>query len=297
MSDLLYKKCNLCARRCGVDRTVSAGYCRMKNEIYLSRAALHFWEEPPISGERGSGAIFFSGCSLSCIYCQNREISRGRAGKVVTVERLCEIMLDLQRQGAHNINFVTPTHYIPSVADAIKLARSKGLTIPIVYNTGSYDAPEALKILEGLVDIYLPDLKYYTPRTANEYSSAKDYPEVARDAIAEMYRQVGRAQMDGEGMMTRGVVVRILLLPGHVAEAKLSLKYLMDTYGDSIYISLMNQYTPMPDIPSPLNRRVTRDEYEQLLDYAEKLGLKNGFTQEFGTASESFIPPFDNTGI
>ena len=297
MSDLLYKKCNLCARRCGVDRTVSAGYCRMKNEIYLSRAALHFWEEPPISGERGSGAIFFSGCSLSCIYCQNREISRGRAGKVVTVERLCEIMLDLQRQGAHNINFVTPTHYIPSVADAIKLARSKGLTIPIVYNTGSYDAPEALKILEGLVDIYLPDLKYYTSKTANEYSCAKDYPEVARDAIAEMYRQVGRAQMDGEGMMTRGVVVRILLLPGHVAEAKLSLKYLMDTYGDSIYISLMNQYTPMPDIPSPLNRRVTRDEYEQLLDYAEKLGLKNGFTQEFGTASESFIPPFDNTGI
>ena len=297
MSDLLYKKCNLCARRCGVDRTVSAGYCRMKNEIYLSRAALHFWEEPPISGERGSGAIFFSGCSLSCIYCQNREISRGRAGKVVTVERLCEIMLDLQRQGAHNINFVTPTHYIPSVADAIKLARSKGLTLPIVYNTGSYDAPEALKILEGLVDIYLPDLKYYTPRTANEYSSAKDYPEVARDAIAEMYRQVGRAQIDGEGMMTRGVVVRILLLPGHVAEAKLSLKYLMDTYGDSIYISLMNQYTPMPDMPSPLNRRVTRDEYEQLLDYAEKLGLKNGFTQEFGTASESFIPPFDNTGI
>ncbi len=297
MSDLLYKKCNLCARRCGVDRTASAGYCRMKNEIYLSRAALHFWEEPPISGERGSGAIFFAGCSLSCIYCQNREISRGRAGKAVTVERLCEIMLDLQRQGAHNINFVTPTHYIPSVADAIKLARSKGLVIPIVYNTGSYDAPEALRILEGLVDIYLPDLKYYTPRTANEYSSAKDYPEVARDAIAEMYRQVGRAQMDGEGMMMRGVIVRILLLPGHVAEAKLSLKYLMDTYGDSIYISLMNQYTPMPDMTAPLNRRVTRDEYEQLLDYAEKIGLKNGFTQEFGTASESFIPPFDNTGI
>ena len=297
MSDLLYKKCNLCARRCGVDRTVSAGYCRMKNEIYLSRAALHFWEEPPISGERGSGAIFFSGCSLSCIYCQNREISRGRAGKSVTIERLCEIMLDLQRQGAHNINFVTPTHYIPSVADAIKLARSKGLTIPIVYNTGSYDTPEALKILEGLVDIYLPDLKNYTPRTANEYSSAKDYPEVARDAIAEMYRQVGRAQMDGEGMMMRGVIVRLLLLPGHVAEAKLSLKYLMDTYGDSIYISLMNQYTPMPDMISPLNRRVTYEEYNQLTDYAERLGLKNGFTQEFGTASESFIPPFDNTGI
>ena len=269
----------------------------MKNDVYVSRAALHFWEEPPISGERGSGTIFFSGCSLSCVYCQNREISRGRAGKPVTVERLCEIMLDLQSQGAHNINFVTPTHFIPSVAEAIRLAKVKGLAIPIVYNTGSYDTPEALKHLEGLVDIYLPDLKYYTSKTAGEYSNAFDYPVAAREAIAEMFRQVGEAKLDDKGIMTRGVIVRILLLPGHVAEAKLSLKYLMDTYGDSIYISLMNQYTPMPDMTSPLNRRVTRDEYEQLLDYAEKLGLKNGFTQEFGTASESFIPPFDNTGI
>ena len=297
MSDLLYKKCNLCARRCGVDRTVLAGYCRMKNDVYVSRAALHFWEEPPISGERGSGTIFFSGCSLSCVYCQNREISRGRAGKPVTVEHLCEIMLDLQSQGAHNINFVTPTHFIPSVAEAIRLAKVKGLAIPIVYNTGSYDTPEALKHLEGLVDIYLPDLKYYTSKTAGEYSNASDYPEAARAAIAEMFRQVGEAKLDDEGMMTRGVIARILLLPGHVAEAKLSLKYLLDTYGDSIFVSLMNQYTPMPDMTSPLNRRVTCEEYNQLTDYAERLGLKNGFTQEFGTASESFIPPFDNTGI
>ena len=297
MSDLLYKKCNLCARRCGVDRTVSAGYCRMKNDVYVSRAALHFWEEPPISGERGSGTIFFSGCSLSCVYCQNREISRGRAGKSVTVERLSEIMLDLQSQGAHNINFVTPTHFIPSVAEAIRLAKGKGLTIPIVYNTGSYDTPEALKCLAGLVDIYLPDLKYYTSKTAGEYSNASDYPEAARAAIAEMFRQVGEARLDADGMMTSGVIIRILLLPGHVAEAKLSLKYLLDTYGDGIYISLMNQYTPMPDMTSPLNRRVTYEEYNQLTDYAERLGLKNGFTQEFGTASESFIPPFDNTGI
>ena len=297
MSDHLYKNCNLCARRCGVDRSVSAGYCRMKNDIYVSRAALHFWEEPPISGERGSGTIFFSGCSLSCVYCQNREISRGRAGKSVTVDRLSEIMLDLQSQGAHNINFVTPTHYIPSVVEAIRIAKNNGLVIPIVYNTGSYDTPEALKHLEGLVDIYLPDLKYYTSKAADKYSNASDYPEAARAAIAEMFRQVGEAKLDDEGMMTRGVIARILLLPGHVAEAKLSLKYLLDTYGDSIFVSLMNQYTPMPDMTSPLNRRVTCEEYNQLVDYAERLGLKNGFTQEFGTASESFIPPFDNTGI
>lgn len=297
MRDLIYKECRLCARNCGVDRTKTAGYCKIKSEIYLSRAALHFWEEPPISGTRGSGTIFFSGCSLSCIYCQNREISRGREGKSVTTDQLSQIMLDLENKGAHNINFVTPTHFIPSVAEAIRLSRSKGLSIPIVYNTGSYDTPEALKLLEGLVDIYLPDLKYYTEKTSKEYSLAADYPTVAREAIAEMFRQVGKADFDEKGIMTRGVIVRILLLPGHVAEAKLSLKYLLDTYGDGIYVSLMNQYTPMSDMKPPLNRRVTHEEYDQLLSYAEKIGLKNGFTQENGTAEESFIPPFDNTGI
>ena len=166
MSDLLYKECKLCARRCGVDRSTIAGYCKMTDQVYLSRAALHFWEEPPISGTRGSGTIFFSGCSLSCAFCQNREISRGRIGKVVSIERMADIMLDLQGQGAHNINFVTPTHYIPSVAEAIKLSKAKGLSVPIVYNTGSYDTPEALKHLQGLVDVYLPDLKYYTEKTA-----------------------------------------------------------------------------------------------------------------------------------
>ena len=206
-------------------------------------------------------------------------------------------MLELQRDGAHNINFVTPTHYIPSVAEAIRIAKGEGLLIPTVYNTGSYDNPDALKMLEGLIDIYLPDLKYYSHKTASKFSLAEDYPEVARRAIAEMYRQVGPAILDEGGMMKRGIIARILLLPGHIAEAKLSLKYLYDTYGDNIYISLMNQYTPMEGMQAPLNRTVTHDEYSQLLDYAEKLGLKNGFTQEFGTASESYIPPFDNTGI
>lgn len=293
----LYENCHLCARNCGINRYQHAGYCKMTSEIYLSRAALHMWEEPPISGTKGSGTIFFSGCSLSCVFCQNADISRGRSGKSVSIDRLAEIMLELQHKGAHNINLVTPTHYIPSLALAIPMAREKGLTIPIVYNTGSYDNVDALRTLDGLVDVYLPDLKYYNVKTAESYSHAPDYPAVARDAIAEMYRQVGSPTFNEEGIMTGGMIVRILLLPGRVAEAKLSLKYLIDTYGDNIYVSLMNQYTPMPGMAPPLNRRVTREEYHELLDYAEKLGLKNGFTQDFGTASESFIPPFNCEGI
>ncbi len=293
----LYKECRLCARNCGVDRSIFTGYCKMPEDMYIARAALHGWEEPCISGTGGSGTIFFSGCSLSCIFCQNRDISRGRIGKAVTPERLSEIMLELEQCGAHNINFVTPTHYIPTLAESIRLARRAGLNVPIVYNTGSYENVEALRLLEGLVDIYLPDLKYYTERTAEKLSSAENYPRVARAAIAEMYRQAGEAKFDSSGIMTRGMIVRILLLPGRVAEAKLSLKYLYDTYGDKIYISLMNQYTPMPDMKPPLDRTVTREEYYQLLDYAEKIGVKNGFTQDFGTAEESFIPPFDLTGV
>ena len=297
MKKIAYTECRLCARNCGIDRTKARGYCKMTSNVYIARASLHHWEEPPISGERGSGTIFFSGGSLSCIFCQNQEISRGRTGKTVNTERLSEIMLDLQHQGAHNINLVTPTHYIPSICESISLAKNIGLTIPIVYNTGSYDSVDALRLLDGLVDVYLPDLKYYTNKTADLLSKAPDYPQAARAAIAEMFRQVGDPRFDEQGIMTRGLVARILLLPGHVAEAKLSLKYLYDTYGDSIYISLMNQYTPMQGMSAPLDRPVTREEYYQLLDYADKIGLKNGFIQEFGTAKESFIPPFDNTGV
>ena len=195
-----YEKCNLCARLCGVNRSLSTGACGMTSEMKIARAALHYWEEPVISGTQGSGTIFFSGCSLSCIFCQNHEISRGQAGVDVSIQRLAEIMLNLQKQGAHNINLVTPTHFTPSIVSSLKLAKSMGLTLPIVYNTGSYDTVENLQSLEGLIDVYLPDLKYYMPTTAKKYSSAVDYPSVAKDAIAEMVRQVGSPKIDEEGM-------------------------------------------------------------------------------------------------
>ena len=206
-------------------------------------------------------------------------------------------MLELESQGAHNINLVTPTHYVPTIAEAIRGARRAGLSLPIVYNTSSYDTVQTLELMDGLVDIYLPDLKYYRSETADKLSHAEDYPKAAREAIAEMYRQVGEPMLDSEGMMKRGVIARILLLPGHLAEAKLSLKYLLDTYGDSIYISLMSQYTPMGDMPSPLDRRVSAAEYRELVEYAEKNGLVNGFVQDGSAAEESFVPPFDNTGV
>ena len=292
-----YEKCSLCHRDCGVNRYVKTGYCRMPSTIYISRAAPHYWEEPPISGTNGSGTIFFSGCSLGCIFCQNRDISKGPIGQEISVEKMVDIMLNLEKRGVHNINFVTPTHYAPSIKQAVKNAKSRGLKIPIVYNTGSYDTVETIKSLEGAIDVYLPDLKYYRNSTSDKYSKAENYVNASREAISEMYRQVGKPKIDENGIMISGVIVRILLLPGHLAEAKLSLKYLIDTYGDGIYISLMNQYTPMPNMPAPLNRKVTRSEYDELLEYAEKIGLKNGFFQDFGTAEESFIPPFDGTGI
>ncbi len=296
VSDLNYGKCTLCARNCGVNRYTAPGACKMNNQPTVSRAALHFWEEPIISGTRGSGTIFFAGCSLSCVYCQNYRISRGGAGKPVSHSELADLMLRLQSEGAHNVNFVTPTHFAPSVAEAISIAKAKGLNIPVVYNTGGYDNIATLRALEGLVDIYLPDLKYYLPKTAAAYSNAPDYPTVAREAIAEMVRQSGKPVIEN-GIMKRGTLVRILLLPAHIAEAKLSLKYLYSTYGDDIYVSLMNQYTPMPTMKPPLDRRVTAEEYRQLTDYADRLGITNCFVQEFGTASESFIPDFDLTGV
>lgn len=292
-----YLRCNLCNRKCGVNRYEGVGFCRMPADVYVTRASLHKWEEPPISGTQGSGTIFLSGCSLRCVFCQNREISRGQVGELVTIDKLVEIMIDLERQGAHNINFVTPTHYAPTISEAVRKAKAQGSRVPIVYNTGSFDTVETIQSLDGIVNIYLPDLKYYRNSTSRQYSEAENYVESAREAISEMYRQVGNPAFDENGILVAGVVVRILLLPGHVAEAKLSLKYLVDTYGDGIYVSLMNQYTPMPNMPPPLDRRVTHSEYEDLLSYAEKIGLKNGFYQDYGTAEESFIPLFDGTGI
>ena len=292
-----YNECRLCARSCGVNRNSGAlGVCRVGGEPILARAALHMWEEPIISGTRGSGTIFFSGCSLGCIYCQNATISRASYGKTVTIDRLAEIMLSLEAEGAHNINFVTPTHYAPTVIAATRLAKERGICLPIVYNTASYDTVDTIASLDGTVDIYLADYKYNLPRTAAAYSHAKDYPEVARAAIAEMVKQKGSAVIE-DGIMRSGVIVRVLLLPGHVAEAKLCVKYLYETYGDSIYISLMSQYTPIPGMPAPLDRPVTSAEYDELVDYAIKKGITNAFIQDASSAAESFIPPFDSTGV
>ena len=293
MDILSYSHCELCARKCGIDRANGKlGFCRSADKPKITRAALHYWEEPIISGTRGSGTIFFSGCSLGCVFCQNRTISRASVGRELTANELASKMLRLQTEGAHNVNFVTPTHFAPSIADAIRIARDRGLSIPTVYNTGSYDTQETVRALDGLIDIYLPDLKYYRDESAEKLSFAKDYPAVARAAITEMVRQRPKPIIK-DGLMQSGVVVRILLLPSHVAEAKLSVRYLYETYGDNIYISLMNQYTPMPSMKSPLDRTVTNAEYSELVSYAERIGVVNAFIQEGGTQKESFIPDFE----
>lgn len=296
----MLKECHLCPRNCGVDRLAGQkGFCGVDAGIMVARAALHMWEEPCISGKEGSGAVFFSGCSLGCAFCQNRTISKGQSGKVITVEHLAELFLDLQAQKANNINLVTAGHFLPQVREALILAKEQGLTIPVVYNSSGYEKTEILRYLEGLVDIYLPDLKYLEADLAGKYSHAKDYPEVAMKALEEMVRQVRTPEFDERGMMKKGVIVRHLLLPGHVRNSKKVLEYLYGTYGDQIYISLMNQYTPMPamkDDPQ-LSRKVTDREYDRLLDHAISFGVTNCFIQEGETAKESFIPEFNGEGI
>lgn len=301
-----YIPCTLCPRACHVDRTAGQkGRCHVDARIRVARAALHMWEEPCLSGRSGSGAVFFSGCALGCIFCQNREIASGKAGLVISEARLAEIFLELQEKGANNINLVTAGHYVPQVIRALACAKSQGLRIPIVYNSSGYEKAETLRQLEGLIDIYLPDLKYLTPELAAAYSHAPDYPQYAMEAIAEMVRQQPQAEFmpedrtEASPIMRRGVIVRHLLLPGHVREAKKVVGYLHETYGDQIYISMMNQYTPMSaKFADPnLNRRVTKREYERLLDYAAEIGVENGFYQEGATADESFIPEFDYEGV
>ncbi len=292
--------CQLCPRLCGVNRSAGEkGYCRVDDQLMVARAALHFWEEPCISGERGSGAVFFSGCNLGCRFCQNRVIARGESGLVINEDRLVEIFFALQGQGAHNINLVTAVHMVPKVAGALQKAKEQGLSIPIVYNSSGYECVQTLQMLDGLVDIYLPDLKYMDDTLALTYSRAENYPAIAQAAIAEMYRQVGDPQFDEAGMMQSGVIVRHLLLPGQVKNAKAVVRYLHETYGNHIYISMMNQYTPTEAVQGDklLGRKVTKREYERLIDYALDIGVENGFMQEGDTAKESFIPAFDGEGV
>lgn len=289
----MYKSCNICERRCGVDRSRGfLGFCGSDATPRVAHADMHMWEEPIISGDRGSGTIFFSGCSLGCVFCQNRDISRANLGMSVTHSDLADIMLSLYNRGAHNINFVTPTHFAPSVIEAVEISRSRGLDIPIVYNTGSYDTVETVKALDRTVDIYLPDYKYVRASTAKKLSGAQNYPEVAFSAISEMVRQRG-GPIITDGLMRSGVIVRILLLPNHTAEAKLGVRRIYDSFGSSVYMSLMCQYTPLSGMEHPLDRRVTLEEYNQLVSYAERIGVTNAFVQEPASASDTYIPKFN----
>lgn len=290
------EECRICPRNCAVNRCGGkVGFCGETDQIRIARAALHFWEEPFISGEKGSGAIFFSGCNLKCIYCQNAEIALSAKGKAFSVGELAGIMLDLQEQGAHNINLVTASHVVIQVREALISARKKGLHIPVVYNSSAYESVETIRLLEGLVDIYLPDYKYMDATLAANYSHAPDYPHVAAMAIAEMFRQTGAPLYDETGMLLRGVVVRHLVLPFGVRNAKAVLDYLRETYGKMILISVMNQFTPVrkTDAYPHLNRRVTKREYENVLSYVIEHGMENVYFQEGETAKESFIPEFD----
>lgn len=299
----MQKKCTLCPRNCAVAReNGERGICGQTNDIKVARAALHFWEEPCISGEEGSGTVFFSGCSLYCVFCQNEEIANGTVGKVISIERLAEIFLELQEKGANNINLVTPGHFIPQIKEALMLARQKGLMLPIVYNTSSYESLEAIKSLEGFVDIYLPDFKYMSSELSGKYSHASDYAKVAKVVIEEMVRQTGKPifeKDDDEGLLKRGTIVRHLTLPGCMEDSKAVIRYLYETYGNDIYISIMSQFTPLPNVQNypELNRKVTEEEYEELVDYAIELGLEQGFIQEGDVAEESFIPSFDCEGV
>lgn len=295
-----YEDCLLCPRKCGINRsTGQTGVCGVSSEIKVARAALHYWEEPCISGKKGSGAVFFSGCSLHCVFCQNREISDGKAGKVISKERLSDIFIELAGKGANNINLVTPGQYIPDIVWAVNDARHRGMKLPIVYNTSGYENVTELKLLEGIVDVYLPDFKYMDSTLPAKYSRAKDYPSVAKQALSEMVRQQPDVVIDdATGLIQKGVIVRQLLLPGHVNDAKAVLKYLYDTYHDHVYISMMSQFTPiaLKDYPE-INRTVTRREYERLVDYALKIGITNAFIQEGDVAKDSFIPAFDCEGV
>ena len=288
--------CRLCPRECGANRNAGeTGFCGATDKIKIARAAPHMWEEPCISGKNGSGTVFFSHCTLKCVYCQNYQLSTENKGYEITEDELCEIFLNLQKQGVHNINLVTPTHYVPQIITALKSAKEQGLIIPIVYNTSGWEKAETLKMLEGLIDIYMPDMKYFTDKCAEKYSSVRGYFQIASKAVEEMTCQTGKCEFDKNGIMQKGVIVRHLMLPGMMSETKKIMEYLYKTYGNSIYVSLMSQYTPMPQVERfpEINRRLNMTQYDMMVEYCADLGMENVYIQDGESASESFIPPFE----
>lgn len=292
----ILKSCKLCPRNCTVNRYEKVGYCKANEKIKVALASVHMWEEPIVSGNNGSGTIFFSNCNLKCVYCQNYKISEG-FGKYISIDRFSDICIELQNKMVNNINLVTPTHYVPQIVKGIKLARKKGLKIPVVYNTSSYENVDTINLLKGTIDVYLADLKYYDDSYAVRYSNAREYFKVASRAIEAMYNQVGDPIIENE-IITKGVIVRILLLPGLLEDAKKLVKYLYSKYKDHIYISLMNQYTPVRKTKyAELNQKVRQEDYDDLVDYACDLGVVNAFVQESDAISESFIPNFDKRGV
>ena len=306
------KECSLCPRMCKVNRIDNEkGMCRAPSSAKVSLAALHQWEEPCISGEnncscvygnssgRGSGAVFFTGCNLKCVFCQNFEISQHDYGKEVSIEHLAQIFLNLQKQGAYNINLVSPTHFVPQIKEALVIAKSNNLNIPIIYNTNGYENVETLSSLEGLVDVYLPDLKYYNDNYAIRYSKAPHYFEYAAKAILEMYRQVGSPQFNDKGLITKGLIIRHLMLPGLLRDSKNILKWISENLPKSIYISLMSQYTPMHKANDfkELNSRIHKIQYDACIEYFFKIGLENGYVQELSSATDTYTPAFDLRGV
>lgn len=295
----LYNSCELCPRKCHINRNINKGICSNTSTLKVARSALHYFEEPSISGTNGSGTIFFSGCNLKCCYCQNKEISNDNFGINISVERLSELMLELQKKKANNINLVTPTHFVPSIIEAIKLAKKKGLSIPIVYNTSGYENVATIKLLAGYIDIYLTDFKYFDNKLGEDLSKVKNYFEIASLALEEMYKQVGKNKFASNGMMTKGIIVRCLVLPTKGTDTKKIINYLYKKYQDNIYLSIMNQYTPVnhSDTFTFLNDKVSDKEYDDIINYALDLGVKNAYIQEGETQDESFIPPFNLEGL
>lgn len=300
MLDAYLKNCTLCPRNCGVNRLNGIkGYCQSGKEIKVARAALHHWEEPCISGDSGSGTVFFSNCNMRCVFCQNHDISQQGIGKEISIERLSDIFINLQNLNALNINLVTPTHYVPQIIEAISLGKNKGLAIPIIYNSSGYENPDTIKLLSESIDVYIPDIKYFNSKTAMKYSNAPDYFEKASDAISTMVAQTGKVQFDKNGIIKKGVIIRHLMLPGLLFESKKIIDFIFRTFGDDVYISIMNQYIPMhkaSEYPE-INKNLNQKHYEALIDYAQNLGVKNGFIQDMESASKDFIPHFNLEGI